>query len=299
MKIRKDPALILKEKVQLQESLSDHEIQAFLTKSPLITQLLTDPKWGPEKFVGLRAIEWRLLELSEIPHTYTMKKVKQWMELLVKYTKIDDGFSLRGTANTVLACHNAMITTILIRLRFQNHHAIEQGIDWIIKYQSTARDQECAWEGTDLYTKYGGCMKKTPCYDGVVKSMVALSEYCQNFGGSKRIKEKLRTGLEYILQHQVFKRFSTNQPIEDSIILNFYPFTYKTNIIEILSLLHSNQLLNDPRCKSALEMVKKKQRADKFWQADTSFMKSSWIDFDQPKKPGLWITNYIQQFIFN
>jgi len=59
----------------------------------------------------------------------------------------------------------------------------------------------------------------------------------------------------------------TDQPIEDSIILNFYQ--------------------TSERCNDAIQILKKKQRSDGLWQADTSYMKSAWIDFDIPKKPGL------------
>ena len=46
-------------------------------------------------------------------------------------------------------------------------------------------------------------------------------------------------------------------------------------------------------CNYPKKLLKKKQRPDGFWQADTSYMKSAWIDFDIPKKPGLWISNII------
>lgn len=85
--------------------------------------------------------------------------------------------------------------------------------------------------------------------------------------------------------------------IEDSIILNFYPYTYKSNIIEILTLLKANGMIEDERCKDALDILKEKQRSDGFWQADTSYMKSAWIDFDIPKKPGLWISYIISRLL--
>ena len=140
-------------------------------------------------------------------------------------------------------------------------------------------------------------MKKIPCYYGVVKSMNALSEYNKRFGSSERLINKLNKGLQYILEHNVYKRLSDDKPIEDSIILNFYPYTYKSNLIEILTLLKENDLMRDERCNNAIELLKKKQRSDGFWQADISYMKSGWIDFDVPKKPGPWITYIITKIL--
>ena len=192
-----------------------------------------------------------------------------------------------------------MITTILIKMGYDDKEKIDAGIDWILKYQSVERGKECTWPGKDLYTRFGGCMKKVPCYYGVVKSMIALTEYKKRFGSSERLDNKLKQGLEYILQHRVFKRLSTDKPVEDSIILNFYPYPYRSNIIEILSLLKANGLIEDERCKEAIEILKAKQRSDGFWQADTSYMKSAWIDFDMPKKPGLWISYIISRLLSN
>jgi hypothetical protein len=188
-----------------------------------------------------------------------------------------------------------MITTILLKMGYDDKKIIDAGIDWILKYQSVERDKECKWPGKDLYTRFGGCMKKVPCYYSIVKSMITLTEYKKRFGSLEKLDTKLNQGLEYILQHRVYKKLSSDDPIEDSIILNFYPYPYRSNLIEILSLLKANGLLDDDRCSDAKRIIKKKQRSDGYWQADTSYMKSAWIDFDIPKKPGLWTSYIISQ----
>jgi hypothetical protein len=259
-----DPALTLKKVCNLGEPVTMENAQEMLAQSELIDNLLTDPKQKPDTFVGIRAYEWRLLELSEIPFTHTVEKVQNWCELLKDKTSIPEGFSLTGKKDGVLACHNALITLIFTRMEYDKE-VIDKGIDWILDYQSVERGKECTWTGTDLFTRFGGCMKKIPCYYGVVKSMVALTEYKERFGSSQEIDSKLRRGLEYILRHRVFKRLSTDTPIEPSIIKNFYPYTYKSNIIEILSLLKANNLLNDTRCTEAIEILRRKQRPDGFW----------------------------------
>ena len=47
------------------------EAKELLKNSELIRKLLEPPKRPPITFVGIRALEWRLLELSEIPFTNT------------------------------------------------------------------------------------------------------------------------------------------------------------------------------------------------------------------------------------
>ena len=295
--MNEDSALALKKAYDRGESITIKEAQKKLESSELMIRLLETPKRPPDTFVGIRNYLWRLLELSEIPFTNTLEKVQSWLELLVIKSYIQEGFSLEGTKDNLLACHNSLITTILLKMDYDDKEKIDAGIDWILKYQSVERGKECTWPGKDLYTRFGGCMKKVPCYYGIIKAMIALTEYKKRFEGSDEIDNKLNQGLEYILQHRVYKRLSTDKPIEDSIILNFYPYTYRSNIIEILSLLKANGLLEDERCHDAIKILKDKQRPDGFWQADTSYMKSAWIDFDIPKKPGLWISYIISRVL--
>ncbi|MFX1390021.1 MAG: hypothetical protein ACFE9Z_08170 [Promethearchaeota archaeon] len=293
--MKEDSALLLKKSYERGDNITLEDAQKMLDNSELIKQLLEPPKRPPTTFVGIRAYEWRLLELTEIPFTQTLKTVKEWLEILVDKSSIKEGFALEGKKDHLLACHNAMITTILLKMDYNDKEKINAGIDWILKYQSVERGKECTWPGKDLYTRFGGCMKKIPCYYGVIKSMITLTEYKKKYGPSDEINNKLSQGLEYILQHRVYKKLSSNKPIEDSIILNFYPYTYRSNIIEILSLLKVNNLLEDERCNDAKELLKKKMRSDGFWQVDTSYMKTAWVDFDIPKKLGLWVSYIISR----
>lgn len=292
-----DSALTLKRAYEKGDNVSIKEAKEMLNQSELVGRLLTDSKQKPDTFVGLRVHEWRLLELSEIPFTHTLEKAQKWLELLIDKSYIPEGFSLTGDKDGLLACHNAIITTILIKMEYDDEDKIDAGISWILDYQSIERGKECKWTGADLFTRFGGCMKKTPCFCGVVKSMISLTEYKKRFGGSKELDNKLNQGLEYILKHKVFKRLSTGKPMEPSIIENFYPYTYKSNIIEILSLLKANCLLGDERCNDAIDILKQKPHRDDLWQVDKSYMKTAWVDFDKPKKLGPWISYVIRGLV--
>jgi hypothetical protein len=288
--MEQDSALILKKVYQQGKNISIEKAKEMLAQSNLIGKLLANPAQKPDTFVGLRAFEWRLLELCEIPFAHTLEKTKKWLDFLVQRSIVKEGFSLTGDREGLLACHNALITTILMKLSYPDKEKIDAGIQWILNYQNIERGKECRWIGSDLSTRFNGCMKETPCFYGVVKSMIALSEYKKRYYGFPELNIKLNEGLEYILKHRVYKKLSKDQPIEPSIIENFYPYTYKTNIIEILSLLKENGLFTDSRCNEAKDILRKKQHPDGFWRTDISFMKNVWVDFDPPKKPALWIS---------
>lgn len=292
-----DSALILKKAYEKGEQIDIEKAKELLNKSELVNRLVDEPKQKPELFVGIRAYEWRLIELSEIPYTGHLKKVQNWITLLMDKTYTIEGFSLTGNRNGILACHNAMITTLLLKTGYSDKAKIQAGLNWILNYQSTERGIECEWTGSDLNTRFGGCMKKTPCFYGVVKSMITLTEYKKRFGSSDDIDKKLNRGLNYILSHHLFMKLSTGEPIDSSIIKNFYPYSYKSNLIEILTLLKLNNLHNDPQCHDAIEILKQKRHKDGFWRSEISQMKSAWIDFDALNKPGLWISYEISKLL--
>jgi hypothetical protein len=290
-----DPALQLRIRCDSGERVSETEALALLAQSPLMARLLVPPKARLDLFTGVRALEWRLLELCETPFAECLPQVQSWLDLLLEKTVIPQGFSLEGTAAGVVACHMAMLTRIVIRLRPQAREPIDNGIQWILDFQNLERGQPCAWPGKDLYTRWGGCMKNTPCYYGIVKAMVTLSEYQQQFGADAAVADKLARGLAVILSHNVYQRRTTGEPIEPSITQLFFPYTYKTNLIELLTLLKQHDLLADERCAMALAILREKQGKDGFWKPEVSFMKAAWVEFEPLRKPGGWVTHMCSQ----
>jgi hypothetical protein len=142
-------------------------------------------------------------------------------------------------------------------------------------------------------------MKTTPCYIGVVKAMIALSDYKKrsDYLTNDKIENKLETGLDYILDHQVYLRQSNRQPITKDINKLTYPFSYKTNVIEILRLLKDNNLDSDTRCDFAKIYLQTKKQKNGYWKINNSYLPKCWIQFDKPKEPGLWISYEIEKLM--
>jgi hypothetical protein len=126
--------------------------------------------------------------------------------------------------------------------------------------------------------------------------MLALSDYKRSiyYSYNKALEDKLKCGLEYILSHEVFKRKSNGEPITSDISTITYPFTWKTNIMEILRLLKDNQLLSDSRCSAAKEYLAEKKRKDGCWYIQPTYISKNkaWVPFDKMKEPALW-TGYL------
>lgn len=141
-------------------------------------------------------------------------------------------------------------------------------------------------------------MKQTPCFIGIVIALITLTEYKKSsiYKINKKVEIGLAKGLEYILDHNVFKRKTDEKPITKDIIKLTYPFSYKTNLIEILRLLKDNNLLLDTRCELAIELLNNKKKSG-FWKINSSYLPKTWIEFDKPKENGLWISYEIDRLI--
>jgi hypothetical protein len=289
-------ALDLRKRVDQKEAVQVKDALHLLSQSILVAQLLTPPNGRPETFAGLRAYEWRLLELCEIPFAAELPTVQNWLDMLIEKTSIAEGFSLTNTRDGVLGCHTSLLTRIMICHR-ADQQLVDKGIQWILDYQMLQKGEKCSWTGSDLYTRWGGCMKTTPCYYGVVKAMVTLQTYQETFGKDAAVQEKLNRGIEVMLDRELYKRKSTGAPIEPSIVENFFPYPYKTNLIELLTVIKKAGKLADERCKPALEFLAASRRKDGAFQADKVFMKSAWVVFDPLKKPGKWITYMIENIL--
>jgi len=287
-----DTALILKQKVDSGEIMEFSQASDYLNSSEIVKDLLTNFDFDILNLIN------RLTEITEIPFAHRLDRVQKWINKLADLSFCDDGFSIMGKSDDILSCYNSMITSILIRMSYSDKSRIDKGIEWILKYQNVKRGSVNNWTGSRIL-KYGGCMKATPCYIGIVKAMIALSDF-KKYSDSKinaKIENKLSQGLNYILDHQIYIRQSNGQPITKDITKLTYPFSYKTNMIEIIKLLKDNNLDSDSRCDLAKDYLRKKKQKDGFWKINSSYLPKCWIQFDKPNETGLWISNEINKLI--
>lgn len=289
--LKLDSALKLKKMVRNKQSLEFSEIENLLENSEVITNILAEP-FRTDTFTGLRKLEFLLTELSEIPYFERLDQVQTMLETLHTHVSFEEGFSLTGKQEGILACHNALCTLLFLRAGKKNW--AEKGIQWIISYFPFTKNEPSDWHGKDLFHRFGGCVGKSPCYDGLVKSIKALSEYAAKYGDFPGLQAKLDKGIASLLKHRVIFHEMNNEYLYDDLLTLFYPYPYRTNIIEALTVLKAEDQLDRVECRQAIDYLKEKQSVNGYWQAEKIFMKSSWVPFDPIRKPGAWITDEIE-----
>ncbi len=289
-----DTALKLKCKLDEGKQINVEEAKNYLDQSEVFKRLLDEV--SPD----VMSLLWRLTQLSEIPYAGTYPRVQEWLKQLIELTFTKQGFSITAKEDMILPCYNAMISSIIMRLQGEFSQELNVGIDWILNYQLFERDKLSGWSGKGA-KKYGGCLKRTPCYIGLVKSTIALSDFKRlKFNtNNELIDKKLAEGLEYILQQKVFLRQSKPEPISKYILKLNYPFTWKSNVIELLRLINENDRLDDSRCNDAKNYLIEKRRKDGTWRPQTAniLKHKAWVSFEKPRESGEWITHEIKKLV--
>ncbi len=280
-----DTALQLRMAVDRQEELDDRQVDAFLATSSLVNRLISNPVTRP-----LPAV-WRLIALSEIPYTNRLVYTKQLADWALSTLSTTQGFSVMGGPADLLPCYNAMLVYALSKLGYANRPQVEAGVEWIRLYQPFNRQVKSIWEGKGTQ-KYGGCLKATPCYIGIVKAVKALQAYRDAIQTPiPDLQDRINAGVEYILEHHLYQRRHDNKPITIHILDLAFPESYNLNILEILQVIACENRLMDVRCTPALEYLEsiRNQKTGQ-WKVTFRYKGDGYMDFDSGRTPAEWVT---------
>lgn len=96
--------------------------------------------------------------------------------------------------------------------------------------------------------------------------MCGLHEYWLATGETAAQEAALRTA-ELFLEHRLFRRFATGEPIHPSFVTFHYPPFWHYDALQALVVLARMGLAGDPRAADALDLVEEKRRPDGRWQA--------------------------------
>lgn len=272
---------------------SHEQAQSFLRDSELVRELTSSFERKP-----LYAV-WRVIALSEIPFASSLDYANRVIEYIAVNLSTTEGFSLTGKATDLLPCYNAMLIEALSKLGKADTPAVQNAVEWIKKYQPFERKTAIHWTGVGV-KKYGGCLKSTPCFIGVAKSVKALVAYDKATGHKDgQIVSLITKGMEYILKHELYKRLSNKEPINKHILDLAFPACYQLNIVELLELAYSTGYIKAEGCQSALELVNRKKTKDGYWKINYVYHSEGYKSFDQRGNKADWLTYFLNKFITN
>lgn len=286
-----DSALILRMNDDAGISMSQGEIDHLLGASELVNKLTEDFQEKP-----LYAV-WRLLALAEIPYTENLEYTRQVIKYITHHLSTQSGFALSGKAAELLPCYNAMVLEAFSRLGYAKTEPVLNALNWIKKYQPFERNAISSWDGTGT-KKYGGCLKETPCYIGIAKTVKALAHYSQAIHhADPEVTAAIEKGVRYLRDHELYKRLTNREPITKHIMDIAFPASYQLNIVELLEIAYLTGNIHKDQCKDAIAFINGKRTKEGFWKINYAYKADGYVSFDKKGMKGDWVTYILNRFL--
>ena len=280
------------------------EVKNKIMESQLVSDILSKQNEGmywekPEKFykAKYKGTVWQLLVLAELGTSGEDERIKNTCEFILKISQDQNsgGFSIGPNTRTghdeclgVIPCLTGNMIWSLIKLGYLNDPRVQKGINWITTYQRFDDGVDQAPKGWP-YDCWEICWGKHTCFNGVVKSLKALSEIPVE-KRTKAIKCTIEQGAEFLLKHHIFKRSHNLNRVSKYEFKKFgFPLMYRTDVLEILDIL-TKLVYKNKRMQEAIDLVISKQNENGRWKLENSYNGRYYVDIEQKDKESKWIT---------
>jgi hypothetical protein len=128
-----------------------------------------------------------------------------------------------------------------------------------------------------------------------INVLEGLLEYERTMGGTQGSIDARRSGEEYLLRRNLFRRLSTGRPADEAFLRLAYPNRWHYDVLRALDYFRLSASLSggapDPRLTDAVAHVRSKQLDDGSWLLDWRPPGRVWFDVDDGVgKPSRWVT---------
>lgn len=278
-----DTALLLRKLNDRKEFLTENTIDYLLHQSQLIKKLTKD--YEPTALFNI----FRLVSLAEIPYVNRLSYTQTIIHFIDKHIATTAGFSYTGKIEDIVPCYNAMLLEAYVRLDKIDSPEVKNALDWIKQYQLFQRNKVTKWPYKGI-CKFGGCMKSTPCYIGIGKTVRALITYSE-FTKTKdnKVEQLIEQGIAYMLKHHMYQRLSNSQPISKHITELMFPQAYMLSLTDLVYIANNRNLWPDQRTNALKALVASKMMQQRKWKIDYIYSHKGYKAFETRRTASLWI----------
>ena len=256
----------------------------------------------PENFyirTKYKGTVWQFIVLAELMADGKDERIQKTCEFILEnsqdkssgafaYYRNENG----GDHNKVLSCLTGNMLWGLIRFGYIEDSRIQEGINWIVKYQRFDDGLEHApdeWPYNIGSKKGEACWGKHTCHMGVVKNLKALAQIPLD-KNSDDIKDFIDKAAEYMLIHHIYKQSHNLDVAAKQEWTQFgFPLMWKIDALEILDIL-TKLGYKDDRMQDAISLVEGKQNDSGRWILEKTFNGRMQVNIEHKGKESKWIT---------
>jgi hypothetical protein len=127
-------------------------------------------------------------------------------------------------------------------------------------------------------------------FDTTINVLDGLAEFERVTGGSRAISEARRTGEEYLLERNLFRRKSTGEVVKAEYLEFAFPYYWHYDVLRALDYFRGAGRDRDPRMAEGIELVRAKRQHDGRWLLDHVHPGRVHVDIEEVGAPSRWNT---------
>jgi hypothetical protein len=128
-------------------------------------------------------------------------------------------------------------------------------------------------------------------FDTTINVLDGLVEFEHATGGSAAVGEARRSGEEYLLERNLFRRKSTGEVVDQAYLDFAFPHYWHYDVLRALDYFRRAGAAADPRMAEAVDIVRSKQQPDGRWLLDRIHPGRVYFDIeDGVGSPSRWNT---------
>lgn len=239
---------------------------------------------GPEAAEGAgqpwTATTWSLNSLREWGLDVSVLRQRRTVELLAENSRWEYE-DLPYWGGEVDCCINAWTVANGVWLGAD----ITSIVDWFLDHQMSEGGWNCEWvEGSTRAS-----------FHSTLNALKGLLAYDAATGGTDQTHAARRAGEEYLLQRNLFRRRSTNEPVAAWVSKFAYPFRWSYDVLNAANYFRQASLVDgtrpDPRMNDAIELIRAARQPDGTWLQGEPHPGRVWFEVDVPAgQPSKWLT---------
>jgi hypothetical protein len=132
-------------------------------------------------------------------------------------------------------------------------------------------------------------------FASTINVLEGLLQYERATGGTPESRAARKSGEEYLLERNLFRRLSTGEPADERFLSFLHPNRWHYDALRALDYFRSSAVLTgadpDPRLRDAIDHVRSRRLEDGTWPLDWSPKGRVWFEVDEGQgKPSRWVT---------
>jgi hypothetical protein len=236
---------------------------------------LYSPKWTSTFYTLL------LLKRFGAPNDKNTEKACRILLDRGFYVK-DGGINYWKTWKQGECCVTGMLLSMLCHFHIKDDR-INRMVEYLISEQMPDEGWNCE--------RYRGA--KHSSFHTTISVLEGLWEYekeSPNGDLTKSVQEKQKEGIEFLLQHHLYKSNTTWKTVDPRMIRLSFPPRWHFDIMRCLDYFQDRNAKHDKRMIDAMNHLMKKQTAEGFWKREIKYPAKTFFEMEKVGKDSRWNT---------